>query len=238
MVTDELVALGDNVSEIKVVGRTSGEVRPIAVPDGMTQGTFYRVVAAFDAAFRQLGTKPSIAQVKMLLPKMSEATIRSAIATESFAEAMRLRGIGFVSEDGLSPQQSATLNILEDFSDTRKLTVKLRAVGVTRTQFNGWLKDPIFRQLYEDRIEGHLRDAHLGALSTIMTNSENGDQRAAEKVLEITGRYNPQLLELQHARAVVQSLVEAMQKYIKDDEVLKAIISEVEMAQQVARITQ
>lgn len=236
--SSEFVALGDNVSEIKVVGRATGEIRPIGVPDGVTQRTFYRVVGAFDAVFRAKGAKPTVEDVVRYTPGLTTKLVKEVIATPQFVEAMRLRGVGFVQEDGLSPQQSATLNILEDFSDTRKLSAKLKAVGVTRTQFNGWLKDPVFRTLYEQRIEDHLKDAHLAALSTIMTNAESGDQKAAEKVLEITGRYNPQNVELQHARAVVTSMVEAIQRHVKDEEVIKAIVSDVEMAQQVARLTQ
>ena len=233
-----MVMLGDRRSEIKVVGRTDGAVRPIAVPAGITQTVFYRVVAAFDAAFRVSGQKPSIAEVQKLIPKTSPFAIKQAIASPSFVEAMEARGVGWVAEDGLSPQQAATLNILEDFSDSRKLSSKLKAVGVTRVQFNGWLRDPVFRRMYEDRVEGHLRDAQITALATIMQNAENGDQKAAEKVLEIGGRYNPQAQDLQNARTIVQSLVESVQRHVKDEATIKAIIADVAMAQQMIRLTQ
>lgn len=234
----ELVAMGESPSDIKVVGRTDGAVRPIAVPEGVTKILFFQVVSAFDVAFRQGGTKPTIEEVSKLLPQVPKKRLKAVAASEEFATAMSARGIGFVAEDGLSPQQAAVLNVLENFSDTRALTSKLKDAGVSRPQFNAWLKDPIFYRFYESRIENHLRTAHLTALGTIISNAENGDQRAAEKVLEIGGRYNPQAVELQSARAVVSSMVEAIQRHVKDPEVVKAIIADVSLAQQVARIEQ
>lgn len=234
----EVVALGDHKSEIAVVGRMDGAVRPIAVPDGLTKQTFYQIVGAYDTLFRTKGVAPTQVEVQRLIPKIAGRAIRTALAADSFREAMRLRGVGLIETEGLSAQQSATLNILEDFSDVRTLTAKLKAVGATRTQYNAWLKDPLFRKFYESRIESHLRDSHLMALSTIISNAENGDQKAAEKLLEINGRYNPQNAELQNARAVVGAMVEALQRHVKDPEVLKKIIDDVKMAQQLAQITE
>lgn len=233
----DTVSVGTHAAEIQVVGRADGAVRPIAVPKGITKGTFFRVVAGYDAAFRSVGRKPTVDEVRTLLPHIDKKAIKAVVATNEFAEAMSLRGVGAIAEDGLSPQQAAVLNVLEDFSDPRTLTAKLKACGVSRVQYNAWLTDPLFKSLYERRVEGHLRDAHLTALSTIMQNAENGDQRAAEKVLEINGRYNPQNAELQHARAVVQAMVESIQRHVKDPEVVEAIIRDVGMAQQLARVT-
>ena len=237
MATDAVVLMGTRAAEIQVVGRTDGSVRPITVPEGVTKGAFFRTVGAYDALFRANGSLPDAADVRRLLPDMKKSTISTVLATEEFAEAMKLRGVGFAAERGLDPQQAAVLNMLENFSDTRNLTNRLKDVGVSRPQFNGWLNDPLFRDLYEKRIEHHLKDAHLMALSTIMTNAENGSQQAAEKLLEINGRYAPQNAELQNARAVVQALVEAIQMHVKDPEAVQAIISQVSMAQQMSRIT-
>lgn len=230
------VFVGMHADEIRVVGRTDGAVRPISVPEGVTKGLFFRIVSTYDTLFRAKGVRPDVPQV-MKAANASRKVVSKVISTEEFAEAMKLRGIGFIAENGLSPQQSAVLNVLEDFSDGRTLSAKLKSAGVQRVQFNAWLKDPLFRDLYEQRVESHLRDAHLSALGTIMSAAENGDVKAAEKVLEINGRYNPQNVELQNARAVVQALVEAIQRHVTDPEVVQAIIAEVSLAQQVSRIT-
>lgn len=234
--TDEVAIRGEHKSEIKVVGR-AGEVRPIAVPEGVTQTTFIRIVSAADVAFRVAGRKPTLAEIHRHIPKVERKTIAAVMVTEGFIESMRLRGVGLIAEDGLSPQQAAVLNMLEDFSSSKNLTEKLRLAGVSRPQFNGWLKDPAFRHLYEQRVESHLEASHLVALSTIMHNAESGDQKAAEKLLEITGRYNPQNAELANARVVVQSLVEAIQKHVPDPEIQRAIIDEVNAAQKLASLT-
>lgn len=238
MASSEMVQIGTSAAEIQVIGRADGSVRPIAVPTGVTKGVFYKVVSAYDALFRAGGMRPDVRDVQRVLPKVSNKTISAVLLTSEFADAMELRGVGFAAENGLSPQQAAVLNVLENFSDGRSVTAKLRDAGVSRTQFNGWMKDPLFRDLYEKRIESHLKDAHLGALSTLISASENGDTRAAEKVLEINGRYSPQNAELQNARAVIQAMVESIQRHVKDDDVVEKIIADVSLAQQVSRITQ
>lgn len=237
MPSSDVVQIGTSAAEIQVIGRADGSVRPIAVPAGVTKGIFYKVVSAYDALFRAAGTLPDVNDVRRLMPQLPKKAISTVILTPEFAAAMELRGVGFSSELGLSVQQAATLNVLENFSDSRNMNSKLRDVGVSRTQFNGWMKDPLFRDFYERRIEAHVRDAHMGALSTIISASENGDLKAAEKILEINGRYSPQNAELQNARAVVQALVEAIQRHVKDPEAVDKIISEVTLAQQVSRIT-
>ena len=236
-VAQQTVRIGTRADEIEVVGRADGAVRPIAVPEGVTKGAFFRVVAAYDALFRAAGARPEVSEIRKLVPQLTKKAIGQVIVTDSFVEAMEARGIGFVAEEGLSPQQAAVLNVLEDFSDTRSLTSKLKSAGVSRAQYNAWLKDPLFHDLYEKRVESHLKDSHLAALGTIMSAAENGDVKAAEKVLEINGRYSPQNAELQNARAVVQSLVEAIQRHVSDPETVQAIISDVTMAQQVSRLT-
>lgn len=232
----ETIRVGTRADEIQVIGRADGAVRPIAVPEGVTKGAFFHIVSAFDALFRATGTFPETGDV-VRLSKLPKKTVSKVLATPEFAEAMRLRGVGFAAEDGLSAQQLATLNVLENFSDGRTLTAKLRDVGVSRTQFNGWLKDPLFYELYDKRIESHLKGSHLTALSTIVTATESGDVGAAKLLLEINGRYNTQNAELQNARAVVQALVEAIQRHVKDEDAVQAIISEVSLAQQVARLS-
>jgi hypothetical protein len=56
-----------------------------------------------------------------------------------------------------------------------------------------------------------------------------GEDRAIEKVLEISGRWNPNAQSVEDARVVVMTLVEAIIKYVPDPEVRAKIMSEVSL---------
>ena len=77
------------------------------------------------------------------------------------------------------------------------------------------------------------------ALNKLVANAESGDQRAIEKILEITGRYNPQQQEIQNARTVVLTMMEVIQEELGDDKVkLRKILDRVSSKMQVLTITQ
>jgi hypothetical protein len=57
-----------------------------------------------------------------------------------------------------------------------------------------------------------------------------GEDRAIDKVLEITGRWNPNAKSVEDARVVVMTLLEAIIKHVPDPEARKAIMSEVSLA--------
>ena len=89
-----------------------------------------------------------------------------------------------------------------------------------------------------DQAEQNLGDSVQVALNRLVANAEAGDQRAIEKILEISGRYNPQQQEVQNARTVVMTVMEVLQEELAgDSEVLERILSKVRGRVQVLSIT-
>jgi hypothetical protein len=100
------------------------------------------------------------------------------------------------------------------------------------------MKNPLYAESYRERTESQFKDAVPTAMNALLSNVEKGDQRAIEKVLEITGRYNPNQRELENARVVIVTLVEALQKHVKDPSVMQAILDEVNNKTSVAALMQ
>ena len=68
-----------------------------------------------------------------------------------------------------------------------------------------------------EQAEHNLGDSVQMALNKLVANAEAGDQRAIEKILEISGRWNPQQQEVQNARTVVMTMMEILQEELAGD---------------------
>lgn len=220
------------------VRNPDGSVRVVQVPDGVDPVVFRNVVSAVDTAFRTIGVMPDLDTAHKVFPKIPKSTYGKIWKTPQFADALEARGVQVDPDAGLHPLQQAVLVAITDFTSTKTLKAKLESVGATPAQHQAWMKNPLYAEAYKERTEAQFKEAVPTAMNALLSNVEKGDQRAIEKVLEITGRYNPNQRELENARVVVVTLIEALQRHVKDPEVMKAILEEVNNRSSVAALMQ
>lgn len=200
----------------------------VPAPDGFTEYMFRNTVAAFDSAYRLQGKLPSVSEVHKFWPGIPVKTISALFLTDEFKQALEHRGINWDPDSGLSLEQSMVLLAVTDFTDRRSLGVKLRDLKVPLARYQAWLKQPLFSESYRRRSEDNLKDAVPLALNRLVGNADAGDQRAIEKVLEITGRYNPAQMQLDDARTVVLSVIESVIRRVTDPEIRREIMNDVQ----------
>jgi hypothetical protein len=196
-----------------VVSNPDGRVVRQAVPEGVSATVFRHVLGAVDVWWNTNGTFPLPKEARTLWPKYSVKTFEAIFATDEFHEALEKRGVNSDPHAGLSEQQIAALTVLSNPGDRRSVTSKLQDVGVSYATFQNWMKGPLFSRLYKDRIETLLGDSVPTAIMAVVGNVEAGDQRAAEFVLKMTGRFDPSALEQNNARIVVLRLLELIQQF-------------------------
>lgn len=221
-----------------VVIADDGRVRRSPVPSGIDPDVFRNILAATDILYGREGSVPTVEEVHKLWPRNQKKTISKIFATSEFKQALALRGIELDPENGLTQEQAMAITLLSDPTDTRMTTTKLRQLGISQQKYHNWMRQPLFSQLLRERSEHNLGDAIPVALNRLVGNAEKGDQRAIEKLLEITGRYNPAQIEVGNARQVVLVMVEAVLRHVKDKEARAAILGEVQDAMQTMAITQ
>jgi hypothetical protein len=219
--------------EIETQGRelvitTDGRVRRSSVPDSFSPSIFRHIVAAVDVLYRRNGIMPTVGQVMNEWAGFNKSTVAKAFATPEFKEALSHRGIEVDSKAGLTPEQLYALVILQDPTDRRTTKTKLEAVGIPVAKYRAWMRNPIFAGAMTSQAEQNLGDAVQMALNKLVGNAEAGDQRAIEKILEISGRYNPQEREVQNAKTVVLTFMEVIQSEIQDKELLRRIMDSVQ----------
>ena len=223
----------------ELVIRTDGRVERSPVPEGQDPAMFRHIVAGIDLVYRRTGSVPSIDQLLEEWGGFSEKAVKAAYATPELAKALEIRGISLSPKSGLSQEQLYALAILQDFTDRRSTKAKLEQVGISLSKYRAWMRDPSFARAMSEQAEQNLGDATQMALNKLVANAESGDQRAIEKILEITGRYNPQQQEIQNARTVVLTMMEVIQEESGDDKVkLRKILDRVSSKMQVLTITQ
>lgn len=187
----------------ELVIQTDGRVVRSPVPDDFSPAMFRHIVAAIDVLYRRNGQVPTPAEVARDWEGFTVKTVQKAFATEELKSALRIRGIEMNQKAGLTEEQLYVLTILQDPTDRRTTRAKLQDIGVPMAKYQAWMRNPIFASYMNTQAEQNLTDAVQMALNKLVGNAEAGDQRAIEKILEMTNRWNPQQQEIQNARTVV-----------------------------------
>lgn len=213
-----------------------GRVRRAPVPDGFSPAMFRHVVAGVDLLYRKNGRLPTVDEVMKSWEGFDRATVRKAFASPELPAALRLRGIEWDEKQGLSAEQMYAITILQN-PDGRSTKAKLEEVGISMGKYRAWMRNPIFSSAMNSQAEQNLGDAVQMALNKLVANAEAGDNRAIEKILEISGRWNPQQQEIQNAKSIVLMFMEALQKHA-DRDTLKKVMDEVSSKSQALTIVQ
>lgn len=201
--------------------------QPVNTPVGYTDKEFRTAVAGAYTFWRQNGKLPTAIDLNKLHPGIATKVYSGLMLSDEFKQALAYRGIEWVEEAGLSLEQQSVLLMLQDFTDRRSLGVKLKEIGVPMARYQAWLRQPLFREAVNENAEMAIREAVAPALTALAGKAAAGEDRAIEKVLEISGRWNPNAQSVEDARTVVMALVEAVIKHVKDPDVKKAIMDEV-----------
>lgn len=225
--TDEFIQ-GDGSIRVR---EPDGRYQPVKTPAGFTDYAFRNIVAAADTAYRQYGKLPSVTEIQQFYPKVPVATISELVITDEFKAAMKYRGVEWEIDSGLSIEQSMVIQALTNPSDRRTTQVKLKELGIPMPRYQAWLRHPLFKAVYNQRSEDMLKDAIPMALNRLVGNAEASDQRAIEKLLEISGRYDPANKQIEDVRALVVRVIEAVIRNVPDKEQRAAIMRDIEAVQ-------
>lgn len=162
-----------------------------------------------------------------------------ALQNDSFRRALTNRGIRLPKggaeeeEDSLSlpvdltsitQQQTAAVLTVVNFNDKRTRNVKLRDLGISVTTWNGWMKDPAFKNFYFNQATQQFGDALPAAQEALVRAMEAGKVEGIKYYMELMGKGPASTESSGHnVRMVIQKLVEVLQLHVQDPDVLGAI---------------
>ncbi len=158
---------------------------------------------------------------------------------ETFHLALMKRGIkvpiivdrssSAVMPDGLTAEQVAAITTVINFEDRRPRSVKLREMGITTTQWGGWLKDAEFKEFLHQMTTTHLQDVLHVANEGLLHAVERGDTNAIKFYYELTGRHTQESGSMHNLKVVLAKVIESIQRNVKDPAVLRAISADFEL---------
>lgn len=191
-----------------------------------------KALDVIETHWHQYDLWPDLEYIKREVPGFSETR---AYIKDRFLNALRNRGLpgppvekkyldrlGEDAEDAherFSPSQIAVVVVLTDFYDQRSDQAKLRALGVTTTQFNGWMRNKDFKAFFNGMSRKHFAESDHIARKGLISGMEKGDLAAIKYFNELTGE-SP---EERNVQVLLSRIVEAIQLHVKDPAVLHKI---------------
>lgn len=126
---------------------------------------------------------------------------------------------------GLTDRQLAAIAILTNYHDTRAPAARLSILGVSEQELQGWMNNEIFRSELTQRADEAFDHVGVDATVNLARHVKNGNLNAIKFYYEVTGR--AQSPEEVNVKQVLNVIIEAVQKHVKDPTILKAIAEEV-----------
>lgn len=157
--------------------------------------------------------------------KFPEFNYKYSMSNDIFLKCLQNRGIKLPEADEvLTNEQMAAIAAMTNFRDVNKSpTAKLRAVGVSWTKWQGWMRNPHFRKFLQDLAAINFEDSLDLVQAGLLKAAEKGNVEAAKFFLELTGRYTPVSQETMQVKMVLAKVIEAVQIHVKDPATLQAI---------------
>ena len=209
-----------------LVIKTDGRVVRSPVPPELDPKVFRHIVAAVDMLYREAGVIPDENAVMASWEGFSRKAVQIAMASEEIRDALSARGIEWDVKLGLTALQLNALLILQDPTDARSTSAKLKDIGVSMSQYRAWQLNPGFKKQMTQQSEKNLGDAVQMAINRMIANAEAGDNQAIKMIFEMSGRHNPQQQAVQNAEQVIRIFIEALEKHASP-EVLRSVQEEV-----------
>jgi hypothetical protein len=167
---------------------------------------------------------PPVDALKNFLPDFS---LEEALKNEVFIASLVNRGIKLPTADSskhhLSNEQLAAIAVMSNFRDGKSGPAKLRSIGVTWTQWHGWMRNKHFKEYLQDLCAVNFADSLDVAQQGILRGMEKGNTDTIKFYLEVTGRYTPQTQELANVKMILSRILEVIQIHVKDQNTLRAI---------------
>lgn len=131
----------------------------------------------------------------------------------------------------LTDAQIAAVRLILDYNDKRSHRAKLQSLGITTIQWQGWLKNRVFKTfLHSLASEAFDESSHI-ASEGLVTALQRGDTSAIKLYYELTGKYTNNG-EVLNTKLILAKIIESIQRHVKDPDTIRAIAQDFEVIMQ------
>lgn len=129
-----------------------------------------------------------------------------------------------------SREQMAAITTVINFEDKRPRTVKLKELGISPAQWQGWMRDEHFKTYLQEVSTSTLQDNLYVANEGLMKAVDRGDINAIKLYLEITGRHSDDVPAMRNLKVMLSRLIESVQRHV-DPATMRLIAQDFDMIQ-------
>lgn len=154
-----------------------------------------------------------------------ETNVTSVLSESKYVKYLSSHGVPVDGTPALSPKAVRWIDFLCS-SDTRSLNVKAKEAGISMSQHNAWLKNPLFQNALTSRLEQILPDERNRVHSALAREASGGSVAAIKLYLQVTGEYSESGgTEKSEAAGLMQGILELLEAHIPRD-VLSALAND------------
>ncbi len=160
--------------------------------------------------------------------------LRSVVESEKFRVALLSRGVevGRVDSDGLSAEMVGCIRALSDPQPGLTVRERLKGVGVSWEQYQGWLGFGPFREALTRASERGLRGAVALANARLLEGVDSGDLRSVKYLHELTGYFTPGRQQVLDVQQLVRDVMTVVLRRVTDPELLLALAGDFRVLQE------
>lgn len=179
-----------------------------------TAETIYGLWPTDKESYYKAGDRPSITAIKQFK------------ATEEYRELMLEVGIEVTEVTQLNERQLMALKMISDTDDRRSRSAKLKALGITNTEWRGWMRQKEFNDSFRAMVSTAVQDAIPMAEIKLAEAAEAGDLNTIKFLFEYTGVYNPAAQQALDAQQLMNVMIDSAQEIFgkADPELFKEFI--------------
>lgn len=155
--------------------------------------------------------------------------LEELMITTEFARKMEELGVPWNDAKGLTARQHMALLVITQPFDGKNFTARLREAGITSHEYRAWMQNPLFAGAVAKMSEETLANAQHLSHEALIKGLNRGDIKAVQYYNEMTGRYNPAKEAALDVKAVLVSVLEIIQRRVKDPETLDLIATDMQM---------
>lgn len=126
----------------------------------------------------------------------------------------------------LTELQFIAVNVMLDFRDNRSQKKKLADYGISTTQWDGWLQDPVFQDYLQTRAEALLNQNQHEAHLALVDRVRSGDLGAIKYFNQMTGRFTEQSNDQFNPQYVIMRVIEIITLRVQDTELQQVIAND------------
>lgn len=144
-----------------------------------------------------------------------ETNITEVLAESKYLKYLASHGVPVDGTQTLSPKQVRWIDTICSAGDQRPLMTKAKEAGVTMSQHNAWLKNPLFQGALTSRLESILPDERSRVHQALAREASGGNVAAIKLYMQMTGEYTDSVVTGNSETAsLMQGILEILETHV------------------------